>query len=53
MKDMHKTITIRTLILFVDDKKISKEVNCNLLRLTNNGLKANKLCLNPSKTDYF
>ena len=61
---MHKAITNETLrhLHFADDtnllivsksvNKINREVNYNL-RLINNWLKANKLSLNPSKTDYY
>ena len=62
INDMHKTITTGTLRQFADDanpltvsesvKKINREVHYNL-RLINDWLKANKLCLNPSKTDII
>ena len=59
---MHKAITNGTLRHFADDtnflivsksvKKINREVNYNL-RLINDWLKANKLSLNPSKTEII
>ena len=59
---MHKTVTNETLRHFTDGinllivsksvKKINREVNYNF-RLINNWLKANKLCLNSSKTEFF
>ena len=59
---MHKTITNGTLRHFADYtnlliasksvKKINREVNYNL-RLMNDWLKTNKLCLNPSKTEII
>ena len=59
---MHKTITNRTLRLLADDtnllivsksvKKINGQVNYKL-RLINDWLKANKLCLNPRKTEII
>ena len=62
INDMHKAITNGTLRHFADDtnllivsksvKKISREVNYNI-RLINDWLKANKLSLNPSKTEII
>ena len=59
---MHKAITNGALRHFADDtnllivsksvKKISREVNYNI-RLINDWLKANKLSLNPSKTEII
>ena len=62
INDLHKIIANGTLRHFADDtnllivsksvKKINREVNYNL-RLINDWLKANKLCLNPSKTEII
>ena len=62
INDIHKAITNGILRHFADDtnllivsksvKKINSEVNYNL-QLINDWLKANKLSLNPSKTDII
>ena len=62
LNDIHETITNGTLRHFADDtnllninkfvKKINREVNYNL-RLMNDWLEANKLCLSPSKASQF
>ena len=62
INDMHKAITNGTLRHFADDTnlliasksvtKVNREVNYKL-RLINDCLKANKLSLNPSKTEII